>query len=81
MRLPRDVSAEDLINALRRYGYDRTCQTGSHVRLTTSVNGDHHVTIPRHPQLRVGTLQVIIKEIVNHLNMDWEALAEELLRK
>ena len=59
MRLPRDVDFEDLLKPLRRYGYTETRQTGSHIRLTTLLNGEHHITIPRHHPLRVGTLQDI----------------------
>jgi hypothetical protein len=33
-----------------------TRQTGSHVRLTTRQDGEHHVTVPNHAQLRIGTL-------------------------
>ena len=29
-------------------GYEVTRQTGSHLRLTTEVNGEHHITIPNH---------------------------------
>lgn len=55
MRLPRDLSGDQLAVLLRRYGYELTCQTGSHMRLTTTREGEHHVTIPRHASLRVGT--------------------------
>ena len=55
MKLPRDVSGDDLAKALRVLGYETTRQTGSHCRLTTSLGGEHHVTIPRHSPLRVGT--------------------------
>jgi predicted RNA binding protein YcfA (HicA-like mRNA interferase family) len=34
MRLPRNISGDDLIKALSKYGYEVTRQTGSHVRLT-----------------------------------------------
>ncbi|MDP9120977.1 MAG: type II toxin-antitoxin system HicA family toxin [Acidobacteriota bacterium] len=46
MRLPRGLTGEDLARALRRLGYDTTRQTGSHLRLTTLLRGEHHVTIP-----------------------------------
>ncbi len=81
MRIPRDIGGEDLISLLRRYGYESTRQTGSHIRITTSLNGEHHVTIPRHKPLRVGTLQAILRDIAGHLNMDWRAFAEELFSK
>jgi predicted RNA binding protein YcfA (HicA-like mRNA interferase family) len=78
MRIPRDIGAEDLISLLRRYGYESTRQTGSHIRVTTILNGEHHVTIPRHRPIRVGTLQAILRDIAGHLNKDWRAFSEEL---
>ena len=36
MRLPRDVSGDDLAEALADLGYRVTRQTGSHLRLTTT---------------------------------------------
>jgi predicted RNA binding protein YcfA (HicA-like mRNA interferase family) len=56
MKLPRDVSGSDLAKALRRLGYQVTRQTGSHLRLTTTERGEHHVTIPNHNPLKIGTL-------------------------
>lgn len=46
MRLPRDLSGSDLAQALRKLGYRVTRQTGSHLRLTTTEHGEHHLTIP-----------------------------------
>jgi predicted RNA binding protein YcfA (HicA-like mRNA interferase family) len=63
MRLPRDLSGADLIRALQSYGYEETRQTGSHIRLTTTVGGEHHVTVPRHDPLRVGTLNAILSDV------------------
>ena len=54
MRLPRDLSGTDLAQALRALGYRVTRQTGSHLRLTTSEHGEHHITIPQHKPIRVG---------------------------
>jgi predicted RNA binding protein YcfA (HicA-like mRNA interferase family) len=48
MRLPRDHGGSELAILLRHYGYGVTRQTGSHMRLTTTVGGEHHITIPRH---------------------------------
>jgi len=36
MKLPRDISGEELAKLLRKYGYKVTRQTGSHMRLTTT---------------------------------------------
>jgi predicted RNA binding protein YcfA (HicA-like mRNA interferase family) len=56
MRLPRDVSGEALVRALSALGYVKSRQTGSHVRLTTTEHGEHHLTVPIHAALRLGTL-------------------------
>jgi predicted RNA binding protein YcfA (HicA-like mRNA interferase family) len=61
MRLPRDLGGDELAGLLQRYGYEITRQTGSHMRLTTLQQGEHHITIPHHPALRVGTLNAILK--------------------
>ena len=71
MRLPRDVSGDDLAKALAELGYRLTRQTGSHLRLTTLAGGEHHVTIPRHAALRVGTL-------AQHFGLPREELVERL---
>ena len=78
MRLPRDLSGRDLARALRRYGYAVTRETGSHMRLTTPQGGEHHVTIPDHANLRVGTLASILGDVADHLHIERTALASEL---
>jgi predicted RNA binding protein YcfA (HicA-like mRNA interferase family) len=81
LRLPRDLSGDRLAALLRRYGYEQARQTGSHLRLTTSYTGtEHHVTIPRHRNLRVGTLSGILGEVAAYLAIDRDALSEELFR-
>ena len=47
MKLPRDVSGSALQLSLRRLGYEVVRQRGSHVRMTTQVNGEHHEVIPQ----------------------------------
>ena len=81
MRLPRDVSGDDLAKALAELGYRMTRQTGSHVRLTTFEGGEHHVTIPRHANLRVGTLAGILGDIAQHFGLTREVLAERLFAR
>lgn len=69
MRLPRDLSGSDLAQALRIFGYRITRQTGGHLRLTTVEQGEHHVTVPRHGALRVGTLAAILSDIGRHVGL------------
>jgi len=78
MRLPRGLSGDALAEALRRVGYSTTRQTGSHLRLTTSVSGEHHVTVPRHGQLKLGTLSGILADVADHLGMTRSQLVERL---
>mgnify|MGYP002067827879 CR=1 FL=1 len=78
MRLPRDVSGEDLAEALGQLGYRVTRQTGSHLRLTTLERGEHHVTVPRHASLRVGTLAGVLGDVAQHVGLTREALIERL---
>ena len=79
MKLPRDLSGEDLARVLRRYGYEITRQTGSHLRLTCRKKGtEHHVTIPAHDAIKIGTLSAILHDVAAHLEMDRAALSAEL---
>ena len=40
------------------------------MRLSTELKGEHHITIPKHRSLSVGTLNAILREIADHLEMD-----------
>lgn len=77
-RLPRDVTGEGLAQALGKLGYGVSRQTGSHMRLTTAERGEHHVTIPRHDPLRVGTLAGILSEVAGHFELTRDEIVELL---
>ncbi len=80
-RLPRSLSGAELIRKLGKYDYKATRQTGSHVRLTrTTDEGSHHVTVPTHHSLRVGTLGSILSDVANHLGRDKDEVVGELFR-
>ncbi len=81
MRLPRGLSGTELAKLLRDLGYDVTRQTGSHMRLTTSKGGQHHITIPNADPLRVGTLSAILGEVARHFDIPTDELAEDLFSK
>ncbi len=76
MRLPRDVSGEELAHLLERFGYIVTRQTGSHMRLTRE--GEHHLTVPRHRQVRVGTLSNILRDVAEHIGVTREEVIDAL---
>jgi predicted RNA binding protein YcfA (HicA-like mRNA interferase family) len=79
LRLPRDVSGQQLAKALTRFGYSVTRQTGSHIRLTSGFkNSEHHLTIPAHDQLKIGTLSQVLADAAAYLEMTKDQLAREL---
>jgi len=81
MRMPRDLSTQELTELLKRYGYQITRQTGSHLRLTTIRKGEHHITIPKHKPLKVGTLSSILSDIASYLKVNRKTLIRELFGK
>lgn len=78
MRLPRDVSGSDLAQALQKLGYSITRQTGSHLRLTTQDHGQHHLTIPQHAPLRIGTLSAILADVATHFKISRDEIIQRL---
>jgi predicted RNA binding protein YcfA (HicA-like mRNA interferase family) len=81
LKLPRDLDGNKLAPLLRPYGYEITRQTGSHLRLTSTLKGrEHHVTIPAHRELSVGTLHSILRAVATYLEMDLPALLDDLFR-
>lgn len=78
MKLPRDVSGAKLQTSLRRLGYEAVRQRGSHVRITTQSNGEHHEVIPLHNPIGAKTLSSILKSIARHHEMSVEELLREL---
>ena len=78
-KIPRDISGRELANLLKKFGYEITRQTGSHMRLTISIkNEPHHITIPEHTPLKIGTLSQILKEVANYLNTGKDDLIKKL---
>lgn len=79
MKFPRDLSGNDFARLLRKFGYEVTRQTGSHMRLTSKMMGhEHHITIPAHKSLRVGTLAQILASVAEYLQTSREELARQL---
>lgn len=78
MKLPRDVSSAQLVKKLEHLGYRVTRQTGSHIRLTCDLPIQHHVTVPQHNPLRLGTLSGILGDIAEHLKISREELVRRI---
>ncbi len=51
------------------------------MRLTSSSKGsEHHITIPRHTPLKIGTMNSILKEVASYLEIERDHLVEKLFR-
>jgi predicted RNA binding protein YcfA (HicA-like mRNA interferase family) len=78
LKVPRDISADKLVKALIKLGYSITRQKGSHIRLTIKVdNNTHHITIPNHNPIKIGTLN----NILNDLSVFHKVEKKELISK
>ena len=78
MKLPRDISGAELARLLKKQGYEITRQTGGHLRLTTNERGQHHVTIPNHDPIKVGTLSGILGDVAAHFEISRDELVQRL---
>jgi predicted RNA binding protein YcfA (HicA-like mRNA interferase family) len=78
MKLPRDLTGPELVKALERFGYTQVRQTGSHIRLETLENGKHHLTVPHHKPLRLGTLASILADAAAHFGLTRDDFLQRL---
>jgi len=79
MKIPRDINAPELVRALRVLGYESVRQEGSHIRLTTTVGGTHHLTVPNHRPLKTGTLLGgVLRPVATHHKLTVAELLEKL---
>ena len=70
MKLPRDLSGDEVCRALKRLGFEFVRQTGSHRHY---VKDSLHPCVPMHREIKPKTLQSILKQA--------EITVEELLDK
>ncbi len=77
-KIPRDITGYELIKLIGKLGYQITRQAGSHIRLTTTENGIHHITVPNHDPLKIGTLSNILSDIADHFQISKKELLEKL---
>jgi predicted RNA binding protein YcfA (HicA-like mRNA interferase family) len=78
MKIPRNCSGQELIKALKVYGYEPVRQNGSHITVTTQLNGEHHIAIPNHNPIKIGTLNGIVSRVADHLGESYSK--ERVLR-
>ena len=68
------VNGRECISALQRGGFVIDRQKGSHIRLTTEQPSEHHITIPNHDPLKVGTLSAMLSDIAEQQGISKEEL-------
>ena len=78
MKLPRDLTGDDLLKGLRRVGYALVRQAGSHMIVKCDSPRPHTVTVPNHKPLKVGTLSAILHEVALQRGKSVEALLDDM---
>jgi predicted RNA binding protein YcfA (HicA-like mRNA interferase family) len=79
MKLPRNLSGEDLVKHLCKcWGYRRIHQVGSHVILQTEQPEPHRIAVPAHMPLKIGTLNGIVSSIAAHKSVSKEDILKDL---
>jgi hypothetical protein len=80
LRLPRDLGGTELaalLRSLRLRGHPSNRKPyAGHV--TPEESTEHHVTIPRHEPLRVGTLSAILADVASYLETSRSELVADL---
>ena len=77
MKLPRDQDGLELVKMLKVFGYVMVRQEGSHIRLMTTANGKHHLSVVT-GTLKVGTLDQIIGLVAEHFDLSKQDVWDRL---
>ena len=79
MRIPRDLSGDELAVALcRHWGYKQVSQVGSHIVMQTNEPTPHRVAVPAHKAVRVGTLNAVLRAVAKHGGVNRQAILDSL---
>lgn len=81
MRIPRNIDGETLVKLLKKLDYFVVRQKGSHIRLSNNKEPQHHITIPNHNPIKLGTLSAILSDIAYQNNLEKEELFIQLFQK
>jgi hypothetical protein len=46
--------------------------------MTSTVQGEHHVTVPNHRPIKVGTLRSVLKSVAEHHGLTVDELLRDL---
>ena len=78
MKTPRYVSGKDVIKALKAFGYQPVRQNGSHITVTSTIKGEHHLAIPNHNPIKTGTLNAIVSRVAEHFQLTKDEVMRSL---
>jgi predicted RNA binding protein YcfA (HicA-like mRNA interferase family) len=79
VKLPRDLSGRDLAKALvQHWGYRQVNQVGSHIVLQTDTPIAHRISVPDHDDLRIGTLNAILRAVAKAKGVSREEVIAKL---
>jgi predicted RNA binding protein YcfA (HicA-like mRNA interferase family) len=56
------VSGLELVKILKKFGFEKDHQTGSHMILRHADNPHRRLTVPNHREISRGTLRAIIRQ-------------------
>ena len=78
MKLPRGLSGEDLAYCVGT-ATRSVVRRAAIIRLTSSYKGEtHHITIPRHGSLKVGTVSAILSDVATYLGIERDDIIHTL---
>ncbi len=72
MPKPRQLSGDDVITILAKFGFAVHSQRGSHAKLRRITNEGikQTLTIPRHKELDAGTVRAIVRQASRYIPED-----------
>ena len=79
MKIPRDLSGKDIVKALAILGYVVVRQKGSHIMVSTKQSGEHHLAIPNHDPVKIGTFNGILGQVANHFGLTKQEVLEKIM--
>jgi hypothetical protein len=80
MKMPRDLSGRSLADGLCRYwDYRQVHQAGSHIILETESPQHQRISVPAHAELRVGTLNSLLKLVAEHKGVSRDKILNSIL--
>lgn len=68
----RRMSGQEVLAALRLFGFEMVSQRVSHMKLRRlGPDGEKQtLTIPNHPELDTGTLRAVVRQASRYISMD-----------